>query len=218
MANKIKVIRRPQIRTGAAKKLTPLLKDAAEKRRGKGAGANSASPAIGGKLSRANSESGTSEAATTPLPNVGPKDYGTLSAQATNAGASTPRRRPTGPNRLGSVTSTGVAFDKVKVKGGNSLLRQQTLEAMKQNLEAIGSAVVEVQDDGGATSSANGKAANGSQDSQVTITATATLKDEGTNGDGETYADAQSIRQAQEDDENAPLLGGKQVAGSPGNY
>lgn len=241
VANKIKVVRRPQIRTGAAKKLTPLLKDVAEKRRNKGTppanGTASPRPGVGGgKLSRANSDAGSDAGLLSPNLNTS-RDYGTISSTASN-GASTPRRRPSAPHRLGSITSTGVAFDKVKVKGGNSLLRQQTLEAVRQNLEAIGNGVDDIREivpenEGGnlPTSSSNAKLStngteDGSEDSAVTVTATAKVKPEDLEaGDDkedeegeERLADAKSIMDAKEQDENAPLLGGKQVAGSPGNY
>ena len=217
VANKIKVVRRPQIRTGAAKKLTPLLKDAANRRV---AGANARrDSSTARQLSRTNSEAGSDAPFGSNPPTGAVRDYGTL----TNAGASTPRRRPSVPHRLGSLNSTAVAFDKVKIKGVSGVKKLEAMEAIRQNLEAIGSTVVHVEgaesgQNSGATTpqvivespgpTANGNAKNG--DSTVTITATATLRN-GTEREAE-------LQQALEQDENAPLLGGKQVSGSPTGY
>jgi hypothetical protein len=123
----------------------------------------------------------------------------------------------------------------------------EAMEAIRQNLEAIGSAVVSVEESqpSSGTVSPNANAKNAayrsvstaslkggkgaaSGDSSVTITATTAMPkdaehagqngskdgDEGNDSDGH----SQRILDAMERDEESPLLGGKQVAGSPTNY
>ena len=199
------------------------------------------------RISRSNSEAG-SEAPSFRQGGGALPDYGTMTATgAATSGASTPRRRPSAPHRLGSLNTTNMAFDKVKIKGVTGAKKLEAMEAIRQNLEAIGSAVVSVEESepssgtatpgadaknaayrSVSTASVNGGKGAASGDSSVTITATtATPKNAehagqngSKNGDGgnESDADSQRILDAMERDEESPLLGGKQVAGSPTNY
>lgn len=204
VANKIKVVRRPQIRTGAAKKLTPLLKDAAD-RRARRDSSNAR------QMSRTASEAGSEPPSDENRGlTAAVRDYGTISG----AGATTPRRRPSVPHRLGSLNSTALAFDKVKIKGVSGVKRLEAMEAIKQNLEQMGNKVViETSDNSGTNSGANtpaqqhgderltnGAALNNAKggDSTVTITATATLRN-GTDREAD-------LQDAVEQDLNAPLL------------
>jgi len=220
VANKIKVVRRPQIRTGAAKKLTPLLKDAAVKRMNKVNGS--------GKISRTNSESESESARPPSFTGLAPRDYGAIVA---GSGVSTPRRRPSGPHRLGTVNSTTLAFDKVKIKGGSLTKRKETLEAVRQNLAAIGNSVVEVavaDTEGGGSEAgyegeSNGSRPNGSRrpssagstgsDTAITIRL-ANTDDSGEERRTSYNTLSRNIQNGEDADENAPLLGGK-VVGSP---
>lgn len=257
VANKIKVVRRPIIRTGAAKKLTPLLRDVADRRRSKMV---VHSPADAhGKHSRTNSESEGGDKSSEPeTTGEGLKDsqrsgmngslapsrrttyngipnYGATLQAATSAGVSTPRRRPSNSSRLSDIGAlgaglAGIGLDKVKIKGGTAVQRKEALAQVKQSLESFGGDVTEVVDahEDGQYSGAQSLSTsplpydvhhgrpNGSG---VTITASLLPPNEDERHEQKGEADddtsdheaALSIRDALISDENAPLLGGKQV-------
>jgi hypothetical protein len=152
-----------------------------------------------------------------------PGNYGTITSQHTG-GASTPKRRPSGPHRLGSVTSTALAFDKVKMKGVKGAQRSEAMQAVIQNLEAMGNTVEIVNTDdpsdngqngheasadgngeGGNDAAAGGKGADADRISGSHVEVTV----EHPNGETE------DLVVTMDEDENAPLLGGKQLASSP---
>lgn len=229
--------------------VTLIHPDAAEKRK------NKVNNGSSGRLSRANSESESESP--NPAAATGPhnRDYGTIVA---NSGVSTPRRRPSGPHRLGTVNSTTLAFDKVKIKGTSLSKRKETLEAVRQNLEAIGNSVVELantegeregegdqesalprtsssvnsdtgatirpdsrngrdgSDEGGDEADGEGEEASESSSSN-TRRLTRLTRQAPLEGGSSSYAAAlaKNLEESQEADENAPLLGGKTIAGSP---
>ena len=152
------------------------------------------------RLSRQNSDVGSESSQT-------PRDYGTLNPIVSNSGSLTPRRRPSAPNRLGSVTSTQSAFEKVKVKGGNSDLRKLAFEAVKQNMEAMSPSVVEGENGG---LGVNPETAEVDGNKLERTSSGVTVKETG-NGGAE---NVEAFKEAFETDENAPLLGGKQTMDS----
>lgn len=150
-------------------------------------------------------------------------NYGTINSPHTG-GASTPKRRPSGPHRLGSVTSTALAFDKVKMKGVKGAQRSEAMQAVIQNLEAMGN-TVEIVNAEGSSSDMNGNESqsngneNGYHDDDHDH-----HDDDDENGNAESHVEVtvehpngetENLMVTLEEDENAPLLGGKQLAASP---
>lgn len=266
VANKIKVVRRPIIRTGAAKKLTPLLRDVAEKRRNKvnSPMINSGNDPAGGKTSRTGSESEGGDARSendgerppdssgnptdrllvsrkNTLSYLGHANYGATLQAATTAGVSTPRRRPSNQSRLSDIGAlgpglAGLSLDQVKVKGGTSAQRKDALHQVKNSLESGSNGLPEFVDEGSqdvnsASASLSASPSPMHDGSAVTIIASLAPTAPAQNGNGKRNSEpdgydsdhgefdrseaarraGRRLQAANELDENAPLLGGKQV-------
>lgn len=163
------------------------------------------------KNARQNSHAGSE--ADSSADGLTPQNYGTMHSPHLG-GASTPKRRPSGPHRLGSVTSTQLAFDKVKMKGVKGAQRSDAMQAVIANLEAMGN-TVEIVNGEDVANGTNGHGENGTNgqdhgdgndDRQQHINVTVE------HATGETEEAIVAV----DEDEHAPLLGGKQLASSPG--
>lgn len=172
------------------------------------------------KNTRQNSHPPSETGSDTPTCN-----YGTINSPYIG-GASTPKRRPSGPHRLGSVNTTALVFDKVKMKGVKAAQRSEAMQAVIQNLEAMGNTVEVVNADGtakGVNGNGNG---NGNDESSSNHEGDADSQNDGSeSGQAESHVEVtvehpnghqEELIVNMEDNENTPLLGGKQLASSPG--